>query len=161
MAEFIIQKLRFSRYNSIFGNDSLSELTHIKNYTFFARQFNNLGSIWSDLHQCPALMPHLLNSSFFLTMVKSTQLRSATVSRISLIWQGFQYWVAFFGGERRVLKYTPSKRKQLGRSLCIVVIFSWRYTGVALALFQVLAFDRLCLGTLNNIFCLICVYYTK
>ena len=61
-------------------------------------------------------------------------------------------------GVRRVLKNTPSKHKQLGRSLCIIVILSLHCTGVALALFQVHAFDRLYLDTLNNICYHICVY---
>ena len=59
---------------------------------------------------------------------------------------------------RRVLENTPSKHKQLGRSLCIIVILSLHCTGVVLALFQVLAFDRLYLDTLNNICYHICVY---
>ena len=51
--------------------------------------------------------------------------------------------------ERRVLKNTPSKQKQLDRRLGIVVILSC--TGVVLALSQVPVFDRLYLDTLNDI----------
>ena len=61
------------------------------------------------------------------------------------------------GGLRRVLENTASKHRQLGRSLCIIVILSLHCTGVVLALFQVPAFDRLYLDTLNNI-CYIYAY---
>ena len=62
------------------------------------------------------------------------------------------------GGLRRVLETTANKHKQLGSSLCIIAILSLHCTRVVLALFQVLAFDRLYLDTLNNICYHICVY---
>ena len=105
------------------------------------------------------ILPASFVVQLFLTKVKSTELRSAIVSRMSLIWRGFQYWVPFFGEESRVLKNTPSTRKQLSRGLCIVVILSRSCTGVVLALFQVLAFATLCLNTLNNICCHVCISY--
>ena len=62
---------------------------------------------------------------------------------------------SFFGGMRRVLKNTPSKHKQLGRILCIIVILSWHYTGIV---FEVPAFDRQYLDSLNKICYHICAY---
>ena len=56
---------------------------------------------------------------------------------------------------RIVLKNTPNKHKQLGRSLCIIVILSWHCTGVV---FQVSAFEGIYLHTLNDICYHICVY---
>ena len=56
---------------------------------------------------------------------------------------------------RLVLKNTPSKHKQVDRSLCIIVILSWHCTDVV---FQVPAFDRIYLHTLNNICYHLCVY---
>ena len=61
------------------------------------------------------------------------------------------------GGLRRVHENTPSKHRQLGRSLCIIAILSLHCTGVVLALFQVPAFDRLYLDTLK-IFAIIYAY---
>ena len=67
---------------------------------------------------------------------------------------GFLILGCIFWGERRVIENTPSKHKQLCRSLCIVVVMlSWHCTGVVLALLRVPAFDRLYLDTLNNICC--------
>ena len=68
----------------------------------------------------------------------------------------FCLFLVFF--VRRVPENTPSKHKQLGRSLCIIVVLSLHCTCVLLALFQVPAVDRLYLDTLNNICYHICVY---
>ena len=105
--------------------------------------------IWSESVSSASA---LFGVHLFLTTVKSTQLRSTIVFRLSLIWRGFQYWVVFFRGERRVIKNTSSKQKQLNRSLCIVVILPWR-TDVSLALFQVACFSLTMFRTLDNICC--------
>ena len=117
------KQLRFSRYNSIFRNDFQSELTHIENNTSFATQFNDPSFIWSDLNLYLALLPYLAYTSFWRWS------RAHSFDRLfssGYLWYGgggggFQYCVAFFWGERRVIKNTPSKHKQLGRSYVLLL----------------------------------------
>ena len=73
---------------------------------------------------------------------------------------GFLRLVCIFWVKRRILENTSSKHEQLGSSLCNVAISSRRFNGDILALFQALLFDRLCLHTLNNVCCHICVCYS-
>ena len=82
------------------------------------------------------------------------KVRSIIKAKIEKIF--FFFWKG--EGVRRVLENTPSKHEQLGRSFGIIVILSLHCTGVVLALFQVPAFDRLYIDTLNNISYHICVY---
>ena len=82
------------------------------------------------------------------------KVRSIIKAKIEKIF--FFFWRG--EGVRRVLENTPSKHKQLGRSLGIIVILSLHCTGVVLGLFQVPAFDRLYIDALNNISYHICVY---
>ena len=86
------------------------------------------------------------------------QMRDKVRSIIKVKTEEFFFFWGGGGGLRRVLENTPSKHRQLGRSLCIIVILSLHCTGVVLALFQVPAFDRLYLDTLSNICYHICVY---
>ena len=98
------KQLRFSRYNSIFRNDFHSELTHIENNTSFATQFNDLGSIWSDLNLYLALLPYLAHTSFWLWS------RAHSFDRVlssGYLWYGgVSNTGLYFSGEREELSNT-------------------------------------------------------
>ena len=103
--------------------------------SYFATQFIDLCSIWSDLHLYPSLLPHLGESSFW-RWLKARSFDYCLTEVFDMV--GFLILGCnFLDRERRVLKNTPSKHKQLCRSLCIVAIMSWPFKSVVLALFQV------------------------